>query len=279
MTERLLPENDMTEGLLPDIAELRRLSARVKVNATNMVSIQGFGYLGQALSAGDIFATMFGGGFIRPGHDRFVLSPGHYAVVLYAVAAELGYIEREHLASYGLDGAVLEAISTERTPFVDITCGSLGQGLSGAIGLALASRMAGDDRRAYVFMSDGEMQEGQLWEGAMFAAHHELEGLTVVIDANNSQVDGPVSSITTIEPVADKWRAFGWCVEEVDGHDIPALVAAFTRPSPSRPKVVVARTHILGRLRSIPSTVDGHFIKLDDGLAAAVIAELESDYA
>jgi transketolase len=269
----------MTEGPLPDIAGLRRLAARIKVNATNMVNIQGFGYLGQALSAGDVFAALFGGGFIRQGHDRFVLSPGHYAVVLYAVAAELGYIEREHLASYGLDGAMLEAISTERTPFVDITCGSLGQGLSGAIGFALASRAAGDDRRVYAFMSDGEMQEGQLWEGAMFAAHHGLEALTVVIDANDSQVDGPVSSITTIEPVADKWKAFGWCVEEVDGHDMAALVAALSSPCASRPKVVIARTHILGRLSSIPSTVDGHFIKLDAALAAAVIDELESEYA
>ena len=269
----------MTAQPLPDIARLRRLAARVKVNATDMVNIQGFGYLGQALSAGDVFAALFGGGFIRPGHDRFVLSPGHYAVVLYAVAAELGYIEREHLESYGLDGAVLEAISTERTPFVDITCGSLAQGLSGAIGLALASRLAGDDRHAYVFMSDGEMQEGQTWEAAMFAAHHRLEGLTVVIDANDSQVDGPVSSITTIEPIADKWRAFGWQVEEVDGHDMGALVHALAKPSAAKPKVIVARTHILGRLESIPSTVDGHFIKLDADLAAAVVAELESTNA
>ncbi len=151
--------------------DLRRLAAKVKLNAMRMVDIQGFGYLGQALSAGELFATLFGGGFFRAGHDRFVLSPGHYAVVLYAVAAELGHIPRQHMASYGLDGAVLEAISTERTPFIDINCGSLAQGLSGGIGLALAARLAGDGRHTYVFMSDGEMEEGQVWEAAMFAGH------------------------------------------------------------------------------------------------------------
>ncbi|MDB6085085.1 MAG: transketolase, partial [Gammaproteobacteria bacterium] len=129
------------------IDELRRLAARIRLNAVQMVGIQGFGYLGQALSAGDIYAVLFGGGILRPRHDRFVLSPGHYVVVFYAVAVELGLIERSELESYGLDGAPLEAISTERTPLIDLSCGSLGQGLSGAIGFALASRIANDDRR------------------------------------------------------------------------------------------------------------------------------------
>jgi len=261
-----------------DPARLRRLAAKVKLNATRMVNIQGFGYLGQALSAGEIFATLFGG-FFRAGHDRFVLSPGHYAVVLYAVAAELGHIPREHMESYGLDGAVLEAISTERTPFIDINCGSLAQGLSGGIGLALAARLARDGRHTYVFMSDGEMEEGQTWEAALFAAHHEVENLTVLLDANDSQVDGPVSAITTIEPMGDKWRSFGWAVEEVDGHDPAAIAAALARPAPRKPKIVIGRTHILGRLKSIPATVDGHFIKLEPALVAAITRELEDTHA
>jgi len=261
---------------LPVAVALERLSARVKLNATRMVNIQGFGYLGQALSAGDLFAALFGGGFYRPAHDRFVLSPGHYAVVAYAVACELGYLPREHMDSYGLDGAVLEAISTERTPFLDLSCGSLAQGLSGGIGFALAARLAGDGRHTWVFMSDGEMEEGQPWEAAMFASHHRLDNLTVLLDANDSQVDGPVSGITTIEPIADKWSAFGWDVREVDGHDLPALVAALDRPADGRPRIVVARTHILGRMRCVPATVDGHFIKLDPSLVAAIARELES---
>jgi len=240
-----------------------------------MVAIQGFGYLGQALSAGDIFACLFGSGLYRPGYDRFILSPGHYIVVFYAVAAELGWIERADLESYGLDGALLEAISTERTPLVDLSCGSLGQGLSGAIGFALAARFAQEDRRVFAFLSDGEMEEGQVWEAAMFAGHHQLANLVVVIDANNSQVDGPITAVTTIEPLGEKWRAFDWHVEEVDGHDPAAIVHALgVRPN-AQPLAVIARTDILGRMKSFPPTVDGHFIKLDSALQAAVIAELE----
>lgn len=259
--------------------ELRQLAAQIRLNAVRMVAIQGFGYLGQALSAADIYAVLFGGGILRPLHDRFVLSPGHYVIVFYAVAAELGLIERHELDTYGLDGALLEAISTERTPHISLSCGSLGQGLSGAIGFALASRFAKDDRRTFAFLSDGEMEEGQVWEAAMFAAHHKLSQLIAVIDANNSQVDGTVTSVTTIEPLADKWRAFGWHVEDVDGHDVEALRKAFSASSHGKPLVVIARTDILGRMKSLPPTVDGHFIKLDPELQAAVIAELRGTNA
>jgi transketolase len=261
------------------IDELRRLAAQIRLNAVHMVGIQGFGYLGQALSAGDIYAVLFGGGVLRPLHDRFVLSPGHYAVVFYAVAAELGLIERSELESYGLDGALLEAISTERTPLIDLSCGSLGQGLSGAIGLALASRFANDDRRTFAFLSDGEMEEGQVWEAAMFAAHRKLSNLVAVIDANNSQVDGTITSVTTIEPLVGKWRAFGWHVEEVDGHDVEALLKAFAVLPQGKPLVVIARTNIVGRMKSFPPSVDGHFIKLDPALQSAVVAELQDTNA
>lgn len=260
-------------------ADLTRLAAKIRLRSTRMVNIQGFGYLGQALSAAEIFAVLFGGGVLRPGHDRFVLSPGHYVVVFYAVAAELGLIEASELERYGLDGALLEAISTERTPLIDLNCGSLGQGLSGAIGFALAARFAREERHTVAFLSDGEMEEGQVWEAAMFAAHHRLDNLTVVIDANSSQVDGPVTSVTTIEPVADKWRAFGWHAVEVDGHDVDALLPAFRARVEGKPLVVIARTDILGRLKCFPPMVDGHFIKLDPALFEALVAELEAAHA
>ncbi len=263
----------------PDWRQLRHLSLRIQLNAVRMVSIQGFGYFGQALSAAEIFAVLYGAGFLRPGHDRFVLSPGHYVVVLYAVAAEMGLIDRKHLASYGLDGALLEAISTERTPMVDLTCGSLGQGLSGAIGLALAAQRAGDGRHTYAFLSDGEMEEGQVWEAAMFAAHHRMDNLTVLIDANDSQVDGPVTWVTTIEPLADKWRAFGWEVFDVDGHDLKALHAALAAPRQGKPRVLIGRTQILSRIKALPASTDAHFVKLDAALTAAIEAELEAQLA
>jgi transketolase len=247
-----------------------------------MVAIQGFGYLGQALSSAEIFATLFGGDVLRSGKDRFVLSPGHYAIALYAVAAEKGLIDPELLRSYGKDGAVLEAIGTERTPIADLICGSLGQGLSAAIGFALAAHASREDCDTYAFISDGEMEEGQVWEAAMFASHnrHRMGRMVAVIDANNSQVDGTVTSVTTIEPLAAKWRAFGWQVHEIDGHDVAALSRSLTSRNPDgQPVVVIARTDILGRMRSLPPSVDGHFIKLDEGLEGALVAELEKALA
>jgi len=263
-----------------DAPGLRRLAAQIRLHATRMVAMQGFGYLGQALSSAEIFAVLFGGGVVRFGHDRLVISPGHYVIALYAAAAETGRIEARKLACYGKDGAELEAIGSERTPLVDLVCGSLGQGLSGAIGFALAARLKGEDRRTFAFLSDGEMEEGQVWEAAMFAAHHRLDRLVVAIDANNSQVDGPVTSVTTIEPLKDKWRAFGWRAVELDGHDVEALLDALRLQSDDAvPLVVIARTHVMGRVRAIPPTVDGHFIKLDAALEAAIMRELEAGLA
>ncbi len=267
----------MTEQELTDaerVDRLHRLSVEIKLDALDMVAIEGFGYFGQALSAGEQFAVLFGE-LIEAGHDRFVLSPGHYAVVFYAAAARTGLLDPEELRNYGGDGSLLEAISTERTPLVDLTCGSLGQGLSGAVGLALASRLADDSRHVYAFLSDGEMEEGQIWEAAMFAGHHHVTNLTVLLDANGSQVDGPISSVTTVEPITDKWAAFGWDVHEVDGHDVAAIWSA-TRAAQhqERPRVVVCRTNILGRLTSIPPSADGHFLKINEELRHAIRAEL-----
>jgi transketolase len=269
----------MGEQPLLETTKLCRLATRIRMRATDMVAIQGFGYLGQAMSSAEIFAVLFCGG-MRHGHDRFVLSPGHYVISLYAVAAEIGLLDPAALADYGKDGSVLEAIGSERTPVADLVCGSLGQGLSGAIGFALAAQLAGEDRDTFAFLSDGEMEEGQVWEAAMFAAHRRLDRLTVVIDANNSQVDGPVTSVTTLEPLAEKWRAFGWRVADVDGHDVAALAQAFaSRHDGGGPLVVIARTEILGRVRAIPPTVDGHFIKLDGNMRAAILKELEASLA
>jgi transketolase len=261
----MLHEHDSTKDL----------ARRIRVNAVHMISNQGFGYLGQALGTAELMAVLFGERFYRPERDYFVLSPGHYAITYYAVAAELGLIDKESLKQYGNDGALFEAISTERTPGIDITCGSLAQGLSGAIGLALAARLDGSEARTYALLSDGELEEGQTWEAAMFAAHHGLDGLTAILDVNGSQVDGPITSVTTVEPIADKWRAFGWEVLPVDGHDIAAVAEALHQArSSKRPSILVAKTDILGRLTSFPAGVDGHFIKLTKDLQSAVLAEL-----
>jgi transketolase len=255
----------------PDLASIANWA---RINGVRMVGDLGFGYLGQVFSAADILTVVMAHAW-RPELDRFVLSPSHYVTAMYAIAVEIGLLDREKLDEYGQDGSALESIGSERTPVVDFTCGSLAQGLSVGIGYALANRLANNGARTIVFGSDGEMEEGQTWEAAMFASHHGLSDLTLVIDCNDSQVDGPVSMVTTIEPLADKWTSFGWEAVEVDGHDLDQLVSAFARPS-DQPKVIVARTSPTADLAALEGLDDAHFIKLDEKLKSALVSELEA---
>jgi transketolase len=257
-----------------EVRDPRELALKIRLRAVRMVAPQGFGYLGQALSSAEQVAAVFAAA--RPGLDRLVCSPGHYIIAPFAAAGELGLIDDEALNTYGQNGSQLEAIGTERSPVVDYTCGSLGQGLSAAVGFALSDRLRGRDGRTFAMVSDGELEEGQVWEAAMFAAHHGLAGLTVLLDANNSQVDGAVDSITTIEPIADKWAAFGWHVADLDGHDLDKIGAALAEAAQERerPSVLVCRTSTVHGLDCLPSDADGHFIKLPPELAAAAVDEL-----
>jgi len=266
-----------------DDEDLRRAAWRIRQRAVEMVAIEGFGYLGQALSSAELAAVLYLTA-LRPGHDRLVVSPGHYSIVHFAAGVEVGLVDPAELATYGKDGSRLEAIGTEQTPGLTATCGSLGQGLSVAAGLALALRLADSDRHVYVLMSDGEMEEGQVWEAALFAAHHRLGNLTVVLDRNNSQVDGPTEFVTTLAPVVDKWRAFGWASAEVDGHDVASIrdSLAALRGDP-RPSVLIGSTWTLSGLdRVLPGEADGHFIKLSPDIveqARKVCAEGEATAA
>jgi transketolase len=164
---------------------------------------------------------------------------------------------------------------------VDLTCGTLGTGLSGAAGFALANRLTGDENGwVFALTSDGELQEGQTWEAAMFAGHHRLGRLVVIVDANDSQVDGPVSSFTTVEPVAEKWRTFGWDAYDVAGHDAAAVAEALAQAmTTDAPSVVIARTSTAHGLSVLPPEADGHFIKLPPSLVEAATRELEDRLA
>src|SRR6476620_4062862 len=211
------------------------LALRIRLRAVRMVAPQGFGYLGQALSAAEQVATVFT--TARPGIDRLVCSPGHYVIAPFAAAAEMGLLDEELVSAYGHNGS---------------------------------------PARTYTLISDGEMEEGQVWEAAIFAGHFGLDRLIVLLDANNSQVDGPIDTITTIEPIAEKWAAFGWHAQDIDGHDTASLAEAIAAADAetARPSVVVCRTSTVHGLECLPSDADGHFIKLPPELAEAALAEL-----
>lgn len=251
----------------------------IRLRSLQMVKPQGFGYLGQALSSAELIAGLYVSAY-RPEIDNLVCSPGHYIVAFYAAEAEVGRLDAALLATYGQNDSDLEAIGTERSPGVDLTGGSLGMGLSGAIGLALAQRLKGEPGYTFAFISDGELQEGQVWEAAMFAAHNKLNRLVVLLDANNSQVDGPVDTVTTIDPIADKFRAFGWQAHDIDGHSIEAIDTALQASlSSAEPSVIIARTSTRTGLACLPPDADGHFIKLPPELARLATEELESRLA
>ena len=179
-----------------------------------------------------------------PDRDRFVLSTGHYSIVLFAALTELGVFPEAELRTYGADESRFEMSTCITTPGVEITGGSLGHGLSQAVGMALGSRLSGRNFRVFNFLSDGEIQEGATWEAAMAAGHYRLENLIAIVDVNNMQADGPPPDVMTIEPLVDKWRAFGWHAQRVNGNSIEELVQAFDTGArrPGQPKVLVCYT-------------------------------------
>lgn len=177
-----------------------------------------------------------------PELDRFIFSPVHYALVLYSLLIELGRLGPHALDQFNQDGSTMELIGAEHSPGHEVTAGSLGQAISQAGGIALARRLRGDSGRVWVFMSDGEFQEGQTWEAFAAASYHGLDNLGVYVDANGQQCDGKMDSVMNIEPLAERLRSFGVAVEEVDGHDVEALAAAGQRHEQGKPLVVIART-------------------------------------
>src|SRR6478735_4474567 len=192
---------------------------------------QGQGYIGQGLGIADLLTALYfhelrydPANLDWAGRDRFLLSTGHYSIALWAALAEAGIIPVDELATYGADDSRLEMSTLDTTPGVELIGGSLGHGLGQAIGQTLGLRLLQSDARVFVELSDGEMQEGSTWEAAMSAPHFKLDALVALIDCNGIQADGPV--VLDMEPVAEKWRAFGWETGEIDGNDMAAVVGA-----------------------------------------------------
>ncbi len=177
-----------------------------------------------------------------PDLDRFIFSPVHYALVLYATLIEVGRLHPDALDQFNKDGSTVELIGAEHSPGHEVTAGSLGQAISQAGGIALARKLRGESGRVWVFMSDGEFQEGQVWEAFAALSHHRIDGIGVYVDANGQCCDGPIGTVASAEPLVERLRAFGAEVCEVDGHDVAALAAPADRPRAGKPLAVVART-------------------------------------
>jgi transketolase len=256
---------------------LQERALRVRRTVLEMCRRRGQGYAGQGLALADLLTCLFfevmrrdGDGRIR---DRFVLSTGHSAIGLFAVLGEMGVYDHEELAEYGTDGSRIEESPLEGTPGFEITGGSLGQGLSQAVGIALGERLLGADTRVFCLLSDGELQEGQVWEAAMSAAHHRLGSLTVLVDNNGIQADGATAEIMGVEPVLAKFESFGFDAALVDPHDVDALLSAL-HVSSERPRALVLAT-IPGRgVPSFETNLKVHYIRADDEVWKAAIEEL-----
>ncbi len=233
------------------LKELRKKANKIRKLIIEMISLAGSGHPGGSLSSVEIITCLFFE-IMRhnpknptwPDRDRFHLSKGHTCPALYAALALCGYFSESELWNLRKLGSILQGHPDRCTPGVDVASGSLGQGLSVAIGMALAARLDKKDYRVYCLMGDGEIQEGNIWEAAMSAAHFKLDNLCGIVDYNRFQIDGRVEDIMNLEPLVDKWKAFGWHAIQCDGHSIEELLDAFSEASSvkEKPTVIIAHT-------------------------------------
>jgi len=256
------------------LAKLAQSAYRIRRYALRMGEVQGQGYIGQALGYADVLAVAYCHAMnLRPnepeweGRDRFLLSHGHYAIAFYAALIEAGIVPESELDTYGSDDSRLPMSGmASYTPGMEISGGSLGQGLPIAVGMALGLLQKKTPAFVYNSMSDGELDEGSTWEAAMSAAHHRLSNLICLVDINNQQADGPSTKVLAFEPLADKWAAFGWHVQRVDGNNLPAVVAAFDTAralTDAKPRVILFDT-LMGRgVPFLESREKNHFIRVD----------------
>ena len=247
---------------------------RIRRNALRMGEVQGQGYIAQALDIADVLAVAYFHAMrYRPEdpaweeRDRFLLSNGHYAIALYAALIEAGIIPEAELETYGSDESRLPMSGmASYTPGMEMSGGSLGLGLSIAVGMCLGLKRKGSASRVYTLFSDGELDEGSKWEAMMSAAHYKLDNLIAIVDVNNQQADGPSKQMMGFEPLAEKVRAFGWFVQRVDGNDLDAVVAAFDAAKNhegARPRMIIADTLMGKGVPFLEARERNHFMRVD----------------
>jgi transketolase len=268
------------------LAELRATARRIRVHIIRMLAEAGSGHPGGSLSAVEIVTALYfsvlrhrPGEPDWPGRDRFVMSKGHGVPVVYAAMAEAGYIDAgELLTLRRIDGRLQGHPDRVRLPGIEAATGSLGQGLSVAVGMALASRMDGDPYRVYCLLGDGECQAGQVWEAAMTAGKYGLDGLTAIVDYNKVQLDGPVADIMDLEPLREKWESFNWAAQIIEGNDLAAVLSALGTAiaTRGRPSVIIAHTVKGKGVSFMENTYQWHGKAPSREEAARAIAEVEA---
>lgn len=259
------------QGALP----LAVRAHNIRRHALRMGQVQGQGYIGQALGAADLLAVAYFHALrLDPANpeweqrDRFYLSIGHYAIALYAALIEAGVIPEEELETYGSDNSRLPMSGMAAyTPGMEITGGSLGHGLGIAVGACLGLKRKGSASWVYNLLSDGELNEGSTWEAVMSASHWQLDNLIAIVDVNNQQADGHSSEVLAFEPIVERWQAFGWHVQRVDGNHLADLVEAFdqARSHPARqPRVIICDTRMGKGVPFLENRDKTHFIRVDE---------------
>lgn len=254
---------------------LAQRAFNIRRHALRMGQVQGQGYVGQALGAADLLAVSYFHALrYQPqdpeweDRDRFYLSIGHYAIALYAALIEAEIIPLDELETYGSDDSRLPMSGMAAyTPGMEITGGSLGHGLGIAVGACLGLKRKHSTSFVYNLLSDGELNEGSTWEAAMSASHWKLDNLIAIIDVNNQQADGHSSEVLAFEPIVDRWQAFGWFTQRVDGNDIDALVSAFDAArnhTGAQPRVIICDTKMGKGVDFLETREKTHFIRVDE---------------
>jgi transketolase len=266
---------------------LERRAWGIRRKALRMAEVQGQGYVGQALGIADVLAACYFHALShRPddpeweGRDRFLLSVGHYAIALYAALIEAGVLPESELETYGIDGSRMPMSGmASYTPGMEITGGSLGMGLGIAVGMALGLRRKGNPAFVYNLMSDGELGEGSTWEAAMSAVQHRLSNLICLVDFNDQQADGRTTAALARVPEEDKWRAFGWHAQRVDGNDMAAVVAALDTARSAgdvAPRVVIFDTTMCKGVDFLEARERAHFVRVAPDEWARALAVLDA---
>ncbi|HHV03232.1 MAG TPA: transketolase [Bacteroidales bacterium] len=266
--------------------QLREFAKQIRINTVECIGSLGVGHIGGSLSIADVLAVLYGKHMnVNPkepkmeGRDRLVCSKGHAGPAIYAVLAEKGYFPKSELLTLNQGGTNLPShCDMNKTIGVDMTAGSLGQGLSAAVGIAIGAKLRKDGATSYAIIGDGESQEGQIWEAAMYAGHMKLDNLIVFTDFNKLQLDGEVEKINDIEPLVDKWRSFNWEVIEVaDGNNVEAIDKAITKAKSvkGKPKMIILHT-VKGKGVSFveKAWVGSHSMSIDAEKVAIAVKEI-----